>query len=409
VPAETVRALCTELLDACDAAIAASDISEVQRMVRRLSDTTRGFLASLTQPEAPVQDTSIAETIRIEKEHIEAEIAGLEGTLVTMRSQADMLRNKLGQIDTKIRDAERASYAGAAKLATLEGSLRECKLRKESLEVRKATLAEEIREAEALVGLVVGNTGEKTEDTPEKLAARQTLHHKIERIKIKLEDSGVASGSEILKEYEETKERDAFLAREVIDIDTSITALKNLIADLRETIDRTFKEGIEKINVQFGEFFKLMFSGGSAFLSIVVEHKRNRGEEGEEGDNDDSLPFEHGIEINVSLPHKKVRDLAMFSGGERSLVSIALLFAMSQVNPPPFLVLDETDAALDEANSRRYGDMLALLSEHSKLVVVTHNRETMSRAQVLYGVTMGLDGASKLLSIKFDEAIKIAK
>ena len=82
---------------------------------------------------------------------------------------------------------------------------------------------------------------------------------------------------------------------------------------------------------------------------------------------------------------------------------------MSQVNPPPFLVLDETDAALDEANSRKYGDMLALLSEHSKLIVVTHNRETMSRAQVLYGVTMGLDGASKLLSIKFDEAVQIAK
>ena len=82
---------------------------------------------------------------------------------------------------------------------------------------------------------------------------------------------------------------------------------------------------------------------------------------------------------------------------------------MSQVNPPPFLVLDETDAALDEANSRRYGDMLDTLSKHSKLIVVTHNRETMSRAQVLYGVTMGLDGASKLLSIKFDEAVQIAK
>lgn len=99
----------------------------------------------------------------------------------------------------------------------------------------------------------------------------------------------------------------------------------------------------------------------------------------------------------------------MLSGGERSLISIALLFAMSQVNPPPFLVLDETDAALDEANSRKYGDMLTHLSKHSKLIVVTHNRETMSRAQVLYGVTMGLEGASKLLSIKFDEAVQIAK
>jgi chromosome segregation protein len=82
---------------------------------------------------------------------------------------------------------------------------------------------------------------------------------------------------------------------------------------------------------------------------------------------------------------------------------------MSQVNPPPFLVLDETDAALDESNSRKYGDMLEKLSKHSQLVVVTHNRETMSRAGILYGVTIGADGASKLLSVKFDEAAEIAK
>src|SRR3989344_7330104 len=99
----------------------------------------------------------------------------------------------------------------------------------------------------------------------------------------------------------------------------------------------------------------------------------------------------------------------MLSGGERALTIIALIFAVSQVTPPPFLVLDETDAALDEANSRRYGDMLENLSKHSQLVVVTHNRETMSRAGSLYGVTVGADGASKLLSVRFEEATQIAK
>ena len=99
----------------------------------------------------------------------------------------------------------------------------------------------------------------------------------------------------------------------------------------------------------------------------------------------------------------------MLSGGERALTSIALLFAISQVNPPPFIILDETDAALDEANSRKYGDMIANLSEYSQLILITHNRETMSRAGVLYGVTMGSDGASKLLSIQFEEAVKVAK
>jgi chromosome segregation protein len=118
---------------------------------------------------------------------------------------------------------------------------------------------------------------------------------------------------------------------------------------------------------------------------------------------------EFGISISVNLPRKKIRGLDMLSGGERALTSIALLFAMSQVNPPPFLVLDETDAALDEANSRKYGDMVESLSKHSQLIVITHNRETMSRANVLYGVTMGGDSISKLLSIKFDEASSYAK
>ena len=99
----------------------------------------------------------------------------------------------------------------------------------------------------------------------------------------------------------------------------------------------------------------------------------------------------------------------MLSGGERALTSIALIFAMSSVNPPPFLVLDETDAALDEANSRRYGDMVAHLAAKSQLIVITHNRETMSRAGILYGVTMGGDGVSKVLSVQLDEAVHVAK
>ena len=93
----------------------------------------------------------------------------------------------------------------------------------------------------------------------------------------------------------------------------------------------------------------------------------------------------------------------MLSGGERALTSIALLFAMVSVNPPPFLVLDETDAALDEANSQKYANTLADLSKKSQLIIITHNRETMLRAGILYGVTMGDDGVSKLLSIKFEE------
>jgi chromosome segregation protein len=168
-----------------------------------------------------------------------------------------------------------------------------------------------------------------------------------------------------------------------------------------------------------------MFGGGSAALHVVREKKRKRradtdisiddaaiAEDMDAGMNEGNTEEEEGeegIEISVNLPRKKVKSLMMLSGGERALTSIALLFAVSQVNPPPFIILDETDAALDEANSKKYGDMIANLAQYYQLILITHNRETMSRAGILYGVTMGADGASKLLSIEFEEAVQVAK
>lgn len=150
-----------------------------------------------------------------------------------------------------------------------------------------------------------------------------------------------------------------------------------------------------------------MFGGGNANLKLIRPEKKKRSDE--MVSDEDDTEEEEGIEIEVSLPNKKIKGLIMLSGGERALTSIALLFAISQVNPPPFVILDETDAALDEANSRKYGDMIENLSEYSQLIVITHNRETMSRAGVLYGVTMGKDSISKLLSISFAEAEIVAK
>ena len=141
-----------------------------------------------------------------------------------------------------------------------------------------------------------------------------------------------------------------------------------------------------------------------------VRRSKDELEEGEEElPEEDDESIQEGIELDVKLPNKRVRGLDMLSGGERALTSIALIFAMSQVNPPLFIILDETDAALDEANSRRYGDMIEALAEKSQLILITHNRETMSRAGILYGVTMGGDGISKLLSVKFEEAVAVAK
>ena len=133
---------------------------------------------------------------------------------------------------------------------------------------------------------------------------------------------------------------------------------------------KRFRTGVEKINQEFNKFFTTLFSGGRAEIFLIKIPIKNKEEDGLPTSGEE---FELGLDLKVSLPNKKITGLAMLSGGERSLVSIALLFAMSSINPPPFIILDETDAALDEANSKRYGDMLEKLAEHSQLILITHN------------------------------------
>ncbi len=398
--------LCGDVLSTIEEVQNSESVYDFKTAFSNIRAKIQAFTHSIKGDQPQVDKDALRNDIENERKELENKLVGIGTRIEGFARELESQRDVLSHIEQKIRDSERNSYASVARIATLEGMMREQALKRETLARRVAIIADETREAVAMTGEIFDTKSEPAHDTPEIIAEKENLHRKLERVKIKLEDAGAGSGSETLKEYEETKNRDAFLVKELADLESSITSLRALISELRETIERTFKEGIEKINIQFGEFFKLMFGGGGAFLSIVVEHRRIKDEE---ETFDEDLPLEHGLDITINLPHKKVKDLNMLSGGERSLVSIALLFAMSQVNPPPFLVLDETDAALDEANSRKYGDMLDLLSKHSKLIVVTHNRETMSRAQVLYGVTMGLDGASKLLSIKFDEAVQIAK
>ncbi len=384
------------------------------------------------QEEKRKHDEREISELKSSQTEIFAEIQKMENNEKELYQKIEKLKQEINEKIEALRDLEREKFTWKVRHQELSSALELVSIKEANLKSRTENFENEIKEGVALIGqevlsynnFEVSNTGiSGVGHLPEN---QEELKRKIERIKIKLEDAGTGSGAETLKEFKEVSERDAFLAKEMEDLTKSIESLEKLIADLKEKIDSEFKEGVKKINVEFQEFFSLMFGGGHGSLAIVVENKKSRrllesgsrpgasgknyeDMESEDYENDEEIIFEQGIEINVSLPHKKVKELHALSGGERSLTSIALLFAMSQVNPPPFLVLDETDAALDEANSRKYGDMLEKLSKHSQLIVVTHNRETMSRAGVLYGITIGSDGASKLLSVKFEEATQIAK
>ncbi len=357
------------------------------------------------------------EDMKSEQDKINQSIANLSEKESSVLKTISDLRKKDREEQESLREAERVLYELLNEKNKLVSSSHSLKFQEEKLVLIKKSFDEELMEAAPLIGRDAVDFSRVPFEGEINRQEQEDLHHKIERIKIKLEDMGGNDNSEIMKEYEDTTERDAFLEKELVDLKDSIDSLQVLIKELKETLNKEFKVGIDKINSQFQEFFVAMFGGGRASLSLTMEHKRNRktekdelGELIEKEDTEESeLSFERGIEIDISLPHKKVKDLNMLSGGERSLTSIALLFAISQVNPPPFLVLDETDAALDEANSRKYGDMIKNLSEYSELIIVTHNRETMSRAGVLYGVTMSSLGVSKFLSIELEDAKTYAK
>jgi chromosome segregation protein len=361
-----------------------------------------------------------------EKKGYEIKLKEANNLETELSEQYSFLKNDIEKEKDSNRDAEKSLFRIVAEQNDVRGKLNSLGSRESRLKHDEEELSRELQEASILVGVSALRYKDFWPiDTEGKIltidqivkAERQVQEDKrrvMEKIKIRLEDAGVSGGDEVVKEYKETTERDTFLERELEDLIKSSVSLKNLIKELEEKLATEFRNGVAKINIQFQQFFSAMFGGGTALLSIVKEKKRKKADtdlsiesDGEEIVEEEES--EEGLEIEVSLPKKKIKGLMMLSGGERALTSIALLFAISQVNPPPFIILDETDAALDEANSKRYGDMITELSKYSQLILITHNRETMSRAGVIYGVTMGSDGVSRLLSIQFEEAVQVAK
>lgn len=401
------------------------DIFEIKKALRSVGSIIRDFMSAAFSKEKN-NEIDRTELERMKKEKLE-----LDGKLNDITQNESLYNEKYQALKKEIeageddgRKAEREVFSIMSRQSELRAALSKIESMKNEITHRKQDFEMELQEIATLVGRAgldysQFDIGLNTQDiAKEERYMQEDRRRKIEKIKIRLEEFGGGSGEETIKEYRETTERDEFLGREIADLEKSAESLKNLIKDLEERLSAQFKEGIEKINKEFQNLFSLMFGGGEAGLSVIKEKKKKKSDtdilsdassEFENPQDDPEEYSEEGIDISVSLPHKRIKGLVMLSGGERALTSIALLFAMSQVNPPPFLVLDETDAALDEANSKRYGDMIENLSKYSQLILITHNRETMSRAGILYGMTMGSDGVSKLLSVKFEEAVKVAK
>ena len=239
-------------------------------------------------------------------------------------------------------------------------------------------------------------------------------------LKMQLEQIG-GIDAEVIDEYKETQQRYDFLVKESEDLNQAMKKLETVIVEMDEQIKGKFAEAFKIINKEFKHYFKIIFNGGNARLekvNIALPRRINQGLKGEEdinventNENDDEEEKETrvGVEVIVNPPGKKIANVGMLSGGERTLTSLALLFAIISHNPPPFALLDEVEAALDEANSRRFGKILSELADQTQFILITHNRQIMKEARIIYGVTMRGDGLSELLSIKLEGAEKYAE
>ncbi len=257
------------------------------------------------------------------------------------------------------------------------------------------------------------------------------LETKIQKLKNQLAMIG-GIDELTMKEYQETETRYNYLSTQTQDLEKGIKDLREVIEELDVFIKKQFNDSFEKINAKFENYFRVLFNGGRAYLSILrAKEEKTEIEAGEESEaeiEDVSQPqskmrpeekvltkYERGsddvtgIDIKATPPGKKLQSISALSGGERSLTSIALLCALLSCFPSPFVMLDEVDAALDEANTIRFAQILSTLAHSTQFITVTHNRETMRQGHTLYGVTMGDDGISKILSIKLEQAAEFAK
>ncbi|PYZ93176.1 chromosome segregation protein SMC [Salipaludibacillus keqinensis] len=210
--------------------------------------------------------------------------------------------------------------------------------------------------------------------------------NKVKLIKMAIEELGTVNVGAI-EEYDRVKERFEFLSSQKMDLEEAKSTLHQVIAEMDEEMTRRFKETFDEIQLHFTEVFKELFGGGRASLKLTQP--------------DDLL--NSGVDIVAQPPGKNLQNLNLLSGGERALTAIALLFSILKVRPVPFCVLDEVEAALDEANVARFAQYLKSFSQDTQFIVVTHRKGTMEEADVLYGVTMQESGVSNLVSVRLEE------
>jgi chromosome segregation protein len=384
-----------------------------QAQVQDLKGQVEHFITRMKEAEErrlALQQAAVSQGEELEKARIRAQ------SLVEMLRKAE---EQAGGIDGQISMQEQEIIQLRHSMADLEVSYRHCLLESQKARDAVEALLEQLQEEMGVTdprelmryatdGYEVAAVSDMPDESDatfssdgiDSLSAEEETHlrklrRRVDSLRGRLKAIG-GSDPDAPQQYEETRTRYEFLSTQIADMEQAALQLRTIINQLDVTMARQFETTFQAVNARFSEHFTTLFNGGNARLELTVS--RNE----ENGAHASSMPS--GVEVIVQPPGKKVQDLSLLSGGERALVSAALLFALLEINPPPFCLLDEVDAALDESNLVRFCEILKRLAQRTQFIVITHNRVTMMEAQVIYGVSMGGDSISRVLSLKLEEA-----
>ncbi len=321
------------------------------------------------------------------------EISGLEKDNISLISERECVLQKLSALNEKKSQAK-ASISGEEEktghiqkeLETIRNRIYELEMKQQEINFNRRDISEKINSSyrvnleTAEVDLTIAGFNEEMD------------RQEIDVLKEKLEAMGPVNLVAI-EEHRQLQERQTFLLNQQADLNKAKESLLEAINRINRTTRELFSETFQKIEVNFKEIFRLLFGGGNAQL-ILLEPE-------------DVL--ESGIEIIAQPPGKKLQNISLLSGGEKALTAVALLFAIFKVRPSPFCILDEVDAPLDEANIDRFRMLMKEFARTSQFIVITHNKKTITIADVMYGITMEESGISKIVSVRFSDATENAK
>jgi chromosome segregation protein len=310
------------------------------------------------------------------------ELEGLLENRVTVEAELADARKRLETIEHSLRQQEEARGRSEQDVQDVRSRLEELRINQQEIKVRRQTLEEQINETGYELNALL-------KDMPEE-ANEADWHSKVEALEGKISRLGPINLAAI-DEFEQQSERKAYLDKQNDDLVEALTTLENAIAKIdRETRTR-FKETFDRVNSGMKELFPRLFGGGHAYLELTGDEL-----------------LDTGVTVMARPPGKRNSTIHLLSGGEKALTAVALVFAIFQLNPAPFCMLDEVDAPLDDANVGRFCEMLKAMADQTQFVFITHNKLTMEIAHHLTGVTMHEPGVSRLVAVDIDEAVELA-